>query len=111
MPSMIRKSDQNKSLYYVVCADWESVVEGVDQEDAAASAIEEANNEYGKELCLAPTMVSINLKEVCDDMDVVESTEILYTPTVLANAGMHALSKKYIRTNASATEEPPVSKP
>ena len=94
---MIRKSTSNKTLFYVVCADWESIVEAKDFEDAAALAIEKASEEYGRNLCLAPSMTAVDMNFMYDSLDAVEATNILYTPKVLANAGMHDLSKKYAK--------------
>ena len=94
---MIRKSDRKDTLFYVVCADWESIITARDENDAAAFAIEEAHNEYGKNLCLAPSMTVIDMDFMYSSLDAVEATNILYTPKVLANAGMHDLSRKYAK--------------
>ncbi|MAF25922.1 hypothetical protein CL634_10155 [bacterium] len=94
---MIRKSDREDTLFYVVCADWESIITANDENDAATIAIEEASNEYGKNLCLAPSMTVIDMDFMYKHLDAVEATNILYTPKVLANAGMHDLSKKYAK--------------
>ena len=94
---MIRKSDRENTLFYVVCADWESIVTANDESDAAAISIEEAHREYGKDLCLAPSMTVMNMDFMYDSLDAVEATNILYTPKVLANAGMHDLSRKYAK--------------
>ena len=92
---MVKKSEKGESLFYVVCADWEAIVDAKDENEAAAIAIEEANSAYGKNLCLSPSMTVVNMRLMYDSLDAVESTNILYTPKVLANAGMHDLSKKY----------------
>ena len=103
---MIRKSDRKDSLFYVVCADWESIVTARDENDAAAFSIEEAHNEYGKDLCLAPSMTVIDMDFMYASLDAVEATNILYTPKVLANAGMHDLSRKYAKVISIIKNEP-----
>ena len=92
---MIRKSDKKDHLFYVVCADWETVIAAKDASEAATVSVEMANREYGKELCLSPSMTVMDLHRTYDELDAVESTDIFYTPQVLADAGLHDLSKKY----------------
>tara|TARA_Y100000356_G_C11225102_1_gene271492 strand:- start:51 stop:314 length:264 start_codon:yes stop_codon:yes gene_type:complete len=71
------------------------VVSAKDQNDAAAISIEKAHDEYGKNLCLSPSMIVMDISLASKELDAVESTHVIYTPTVLADAGMHSLSKKY----------------
>jgi|TARA_B100001564_G_scaffold335678_1_gene325240 hypothetical protein len=92
---MIRKTENPKKLFYVSCADWESVVESIDKEEAGALALEKANKEYGSSLCLSPTICVFDITKSYNEMNDPDSVHFIYTPNALANAGMHSLSKKY----------------
>jgi hypothetical protein len=107
---MIRKYDNQEDLYHVTCADWESVISAKDENEAAALSVEGAHEEYGRMLCLAPSMVVMNLTTITKSLDAVESTHIIYTPTVLANAGMHSLAKKYAKVIKLIKDDPDASR-
>jgi hypothetical protein len=92
---MIREFSKNKKLFMVVCANWEGVVEAVDSKEAAALSLEQADNIYGKNLKLSPTMSIYNISNSYEDNIASNDVSFIYTPDVLANAGMHSLSKKY----------------
>jgi len=92
---MIREFSKNTKLFMVVCADWEGVVEAVDPKEAAALSLEQADNIYGKNLKLSPTMSVYNISDSYEASVASKHVNFIYTPDVLANAGMHGLSKKY----------------
>jgi len=94
---MIRLSKKNEKMFFLVSsANWEAVVCASDTEEAAAIAIEEASMEFEKDLCLSPTITVFNVNDICMDENLdPDLINLFYTPTVLANAGMHSLAKKY----------------
>lgn len=92
---MIRKYSKTKSVFMIVCADWEAVVEAGDIEEAAALAIEEADSIYQKDLKLSPTMTVYNISSSYEKSTATKDMSFMYTPDVLANAGKHSLSSKY----------------
>lgn len=90
------KEKPQKSHYMVVCADWECVLESKTPEDAASIALIQKFEELGKNLNLSPTISVFDFKGAYESMNVVENIHFFYTPHVLADAGYHDLSKKYI---------------
>lgn len=93
--SMIRKTDNSNSIFYISCADWECVLVSDDPDEAAAIAMERANKKYGKYLNLSPTIKVVNVNYAIDKMEILDDILVMYTPNVLANAGLHDLAKKY----------------
>tara|TARA_Y100000310_G_C20342638_1_gene650527 strand:- start:364 stop:678 length:315 start_codon:yes stop_codon:yes gene_type:complete len=91
----LRKADSEGKVFYVVCADWEVCLVAKDQEEAAALSIEESYRKYGKNMCISPTISVMDLSELHTTFDAVDHIHLLYTPEVLANAGLHELSKKF----------------
>jgi hypothetical protein len=107
---MMRKIDKDNPTFYVSCADWECVLPAQDYDDAASIALERASEKYGKHMNLSPSVGVMNLTKSYEEMDVVDSTYFVYTPTALANAGLHSLSKKYSKVidlikNQDGTED------
>lgn len=92
---MIRKTDSSNSIFYISCADWECVLVSDDPDEAAAIAMERANRKYGKYLNLSPTIKVVNVNYAIDKMEILDDILVMYTPNVLANAGLHDLAKKY----------------
>ena len=93
--SMIRNTDNSNSIFYISCADWECVLVSDDPDEAAAIAMERANKKYGKYLNLSPTIKVVNVNYAIDKMEILDDILVMYTPNVLANAGLHDLAKKY----------------
>tara|TARA_B100002019_G_C20743709_1_gene345222 strand:+ start:149 stop:457 length:309 start_codon:yes stop_codon:yes gene_type:complete len=92
---MIRKFSKNKDVFMVVCADWEGFVEANDEKEAAALAIEKSDEIFKKNLKLSPTMTIYNVSKSYERHSATTDMSFMYTPDVLANAGMHSLSSKY----------------
>ena len=90
-----RKADTEGGFYYVVCADWQVCSEAKTPEEAAALAMEKSYEKDGKNLCLAPVISVMDLASIHESFDIVENAHLLYTPGVLANAGLYELSKKF----------------
>jgi len=92
---MIFDVDTKKKSYYVTCANWECMVKAKDPNEAAALAVEEANDKFGKDLNLAPSITILDISSIFEKMDVVDDVHLIYTPDVLADVGMYDLSNKY----------------
>ena len=94
---MIRKTeDDSGKFFFVQCANWEGSVLASDEKEAAAVALEEANVIFGKNLCLAQSIVVYDMNKLsCDEAINPDLVNLLYTPRVSADAGMHSLSKQY----------------
>jgi hypothetical protein len=92
---MLRKLNKETQIFFVTCANWESVVAASDESDAAAISIEKASLEYGKDLNLSPTLCVMNISKSFKEVKFLDDTYTFLTPDVLADAGMHDLSKKY----------------
>ena len=104
---ILKKEGSENKLFYVVTANWESCVDAKSAEEAAAMAMENAYAKYGKNLCLSTTVSVLSLPDILESFDPVEYTELLFTPEVLANAGLHELSKNFkkIINNAADLDE------
>ena len=94
---MIHSVDDEKKAYYVSCANWECMVKALDYNDAAAQAVELANEKFKKNLNLSPTITIIDISSILKKMEVPDDVYFAYTPDVLANIGMYDLSKKYTK--------------
>ena len=92
---MIHNSDSDKKAYYVSCADWECMVKAIDPNDAVAQGLEMANDKFGKNLNLAPSIAVMDISSIFKKMEVIDDISFVYTPDALANVGMYGLSKKY----------------
>lgn len=92
---MIKNSENEKSIFFVSCANWSTIVDADDRNEACALAIEEASDKYGKELCLSPTIGVMDINLTYEQVDAVNNIHFMFTPTVLANAGMLNLATKY----------------
>lgn len=98
-----RKIKSDTSYFYVTSADWEAVIDADCAEKAMVLAVEEMFNKFDKDFELAPVIIAIDASRAVsqfDDFD--EFYHVGYTPTILADAGYHKLSKQYegiIRTD------------
>ena len=81
--------------YYVLGADWDSLVDSSGTSEAAVSVFEGQYSKDGKNVKLSPTMTVVNLSALIKDLDCESTVDILSTPTVLADAGLHSLSRKF----------------
>ena len=100
----LRESDSDKKLYCVICANWEACTEADNVDDAAALAIETAYEKYDKDMCLSPTVSVMDLTAIHESIDAVEHIHLLFTPDVLANAGLYDLSKNFKNIIEKTTE-------
>ena len=91
---MIKKIDKKNKFYFVTSADWEGITECQSASEAANTATEGALREFGKATKLAPGIVVLDLSEYGKLGNSDEATHVFYTPTVLADIGLHDLSKK-----------------
>lgn len=89
---MIIDPNTDNKLFLVECANWKSVQSAIDPDEAGALALEEAYAEYEEKLSLSPTISIIDLSKPNVSPD---DSYVIDTPTTLANAGMHSISKKY----------------
>lgn len=92
---MIFDVDSELKSYYVTCANWECLVKAMDENDAAAQAVEQANDKFKKELNLSPSITVMDISSIFKKMEVVDDVHFVYTPDALANVGMYNLSEKY----------------
>jgi hypothetical protein len=92
---MTEETENDKSIFFVSCANWSTIINADDKNEASALAIEQASSKYGKELCLAPTIGVMDVKSAYEEVDAVNNIHFMFTPTVLANAGMLDLAAKY----------------
>lgn len=105
-----RKIKSDTSYFYVTSADWEAVIDADCAEKAMVLAVEEMFNKFDRNFELAPVIIAIDASSAVsqkrdsgiefDDFD--EFYHVGYTPTILADAGYHKLSKQYeaiIRTD------------
>ena len=91
----VRKANSKGDMFFVVCADWEGCIPAKNPSEAAAVAIELSYKKHGKNMCISPTISVMDLSGLHESFDAVEHIHVLYTPEVLANAGLHDLSKKF----------------
>ena len=91
-----RKMNQDFGLYYVTSADWEVVIESDTAENAMVRGLEKMFEDYDKDFELAPTILAFDLTAMSFSVEELEEFCYLgYTPTILADAGQHKLSKQY----------------
>ncbi len=93
---IVRKTNQDVKLFYVTSADWEAVIEADTAENAMVRAMEKMFSEFEKDFELAPTVLAFDLTGMSNDVeDMDEFCYLGYTPSILADAGQHKLSKQY----------------
>jgi hypothetical protein len=84
----------NQCKFYVQGAGWDTLIEESSATSAATKAFEGAYIEYGKNIKVSPSIIVVDLcKTIEGNCD--ESLKILDTPSVLADAGLHQLSKQF----------------
>tara|TARA_Y100000361_G_C10975752_1_gene246376 strand:+ start:99 stop:386 length:288 start_codon:yes stop_codon:yes gene_type:complete len=80
--------------FYVQGAGWDMLVQDTSPAGAATAAFETAYEEFGKNIKISPSIIVIDLCKVVDG-DCEESVNLLETTSVLADAGLHQLSKQF----------------
>jgi hypothetical protein len=94
---MIREVEkENSSLYYIFGADWETVIEANNSNQAARAALESSFKKFGKQLNLSPTVMCLSLTGYNKSLDIDSCLEVFFTPELLADIGLHDLSKKFL---------------
>jgi hypothetical protein len=93
---IVRELDKENRLFYVASAGWEVVMSSTSPEDAMARAIESLFDKFNKDFELAPTILALDLTTMSNGLeDLDNQCYIGYTPSILADAGQHELSRKY----------------
>lgn len=91
-----RKLKEKVKLFYVSSADWEVVLEADTAEDALVRAMEQMFKDFPEDFELAPTLLALDLSSMSNGIeDLEEFCYLGYTPSILADAGQHKLSKQY----------------
>jgi hypothetical protein len=93
----------DKSYFYVTSANWEAVIDSDCPQKAMVLAVEEMFEKFGSNFELAPVIIAIDMENIIlekadpltDFSHLNEFYHIGYTPTILADAGYHKLSKQY----------------
>jgi ribosomal protein L20A (L18A) len=80
--------------FYVQGAGWDMLVEESSAISAATSAFEAAYSEFGKNIKVSPSIIVIDLCKTVDG-DCEGSVSLIETASVLADAGLHQLSKQF----------------
>jgi|TARA_B110000495_G_C23022267_1_gene606698 hypothetical protein len=82
--------------FYVQGAGWDMLVSESSATSAATTAFERAYEEYGKKVKVSPHILVIDLCKVTNG-DCETSLKLLDTASVLADAGLHQLSRQFKR--------------
>ena len=98
---LVEKPKIKENTYYVECANWRVVINASDETEAATAAFEEALEKYQTHTEVSPVATVIDISSIMRDMEVGDNFHFVYSPTILANAGMHKRSKslQYIIEN------------
>ena len=92
---LIANRDKKESTFYVECANWKAIINAVDPTEAATMGFEEGLAKYSKAIQVSPVVTVLDISSSMRDLDIQENIHFVYTPTVLANAGMHKTSKNF----------------
>jgi len=83
-----------EKTYYVEFAKWSAFVNAVNPEEAATLAFEEVLDKYRDKTEVSSVFTVINMSNAIKSMEMADNTHFVYSPQVLANAGMHKTSKE-----------------
>jgi|TARA_B110000196_G_C20863947_1_gene528722 hypothetical protein len=83
-----------EKTYYVEFAKWSGFTNATDPEEAATLLFEEVLEKYRDHTEVSPVFTVVNLSKAMKCMDLADNTHFVYSPHVLANAGMHKTSKE-----------------
>ena len=83
-----------EKTYYVEFAKWSGFTNATDPEEAATLVFEEVLEKYRDHTEVSPIFTVVNLSQSMKSMDVSANTHFVYSPQILANAGMHKTSKE-----------------
>ena len=81
------------NLYIVSCANWRTVAEGKDAEDASTKAFEAMMKIKGKDLQVSAVIQTLCLSDIMEDFDLEQYVDICSCPKVMSNAGYHDSAK------------------
>ena len=84
---------KKEKLYLVKCSDWQVAVSSTDHYEACTSAVTHMINEKGKNLKLSCVIVSVDVSSFAEDLREDEATMFHPASKILANAGLHDISK------------------
>lgn len=88
------KLDDISNTYFITSANWELTQIAKSFDDAVSIGLEKMFNKHGKELCLSPAIIVVDLTNyVINFSD--DHTKVYSTALVLSDIGMHDLSKKF----------------
>tara|TARA_B100000214_G_scaffold248641_1_gene182672 strand:- start:1069 stop:1386 length:318 start_codon:yes stop_codon:yes gene_type:complete len=91
---LLPKPTKKENLFLVEFALWQCVVAAEEPEEAATLAFEEVLEKYKSNTEVSPVFTVLNISMSMDKMDIGDNLTFVYSPTVLANAGMHKTSKE-----------------
>ena len=89
--------------FYVKGVGWDTLVSTNSKSEAATLGFEQAYAELGKEIKISPNILVVDLCGVVDE-ECEKAIEYLDTTKVLANAGLHQLSKRFKNIIDSSNE-------
>ncbi len=92
---LIPNRSKKESTFYVECANWKSIINAADSTEAATLGFEEALAKYSKNVQVSPVITVLDISSSMKTLDIQENVHFVYTPEVLANAGMHKTSKNF----------------
>ena len=85
---------RNDCKFYVQGAGWDMLVKDTSPAAAATSAFETAYEEFGKNIKISQNIIVVDLCKLVDG-DCEESVNLMETTSVLADAGLHQLSRQF----------------
>ena len=77
------------NLYMITCADWTTMAEGKDAEEASTKAFELMMKERCKDLQVSAVVQTLCLSDIMEDFDLEQYVEYCSCPRVMSNAGYH----------------------
>ena len=92
---LLPPKEKKEKTYYVECANWKSLQYSNNPMEAATEAFEEVLCKYKKKTEVSPVITVLDLTTSMQDITLEDNIHFVYTPTVLANAGLHSLSSNF----------------
>lgn len=103
---LIQQPPKNQRHYYVECANWRGICTASDPTEGATMIFEEALSAYKEKTEISPVATVLDISTTLDTMATEDSINFVYSPEILANAGLHERSKdlQYIIENLRRTD-------
>ncbi len=76
-------------VYIISCADWTTISEGKNSEEASTKGFESMIKTKGKDLKVSGVVQSICLTDIMEDFDLDQYIELTSCSRVMSNAGFH----------------------